>query len=123
MSYLTDRKRAVGRGSARDGTKRHWAMTVSSVGLLFLVPLFVFTFGPMLGATHEEVVSYYSRPFPAVIAGLTIVVGFLHFKNGVRVLLEDYVQGYKREILIILSVLGSYTAIALGLYGLAGIAF
>jgi succinate dehydrogenase / fumarate reductase membrane anchor subunit len=123
MEFLTDRKRAVGRGSARDGTRQHWAMTVSSVGLLFLVPLFVFTFGPMLGATHEEVVSYYSRPFPAVIAALTIVVGFLHFKNGVRVLLEDYVHGYTREVLIILSVCGSYAAIALGLYGLAGIAF
>lgn len=123
MEFITDRKRAVGHGSARAGTKQHWAMTVSSVGLLFLVPLFVFTFGSILGATHAEVVSYYSRPFPAIVAGLTIIVGFLHFKNGVRILLEDYVQGYTREVLIILSVLGSYTAIALGLYGLAGIAF
>lgn len=122
MQFMTDRKRAVGLGSARDGTRQHWAMTVSSAGLLILVPLFVFTFGPMLGATHAEVMEYYARPFPAIVAGLTILIGFMHFKNGVRVMLEDYVHGYMREFLIILSVCGSYAGAAMGLFALAKIA-
>jgi succinate dehydrogenase / fumarate reductase, membrane anchor subunit len=56
------------------------------------VPLFVFTFGPCW-APHAEVVAYFSRPFPAIVAALTLVVGFMHFKNGVQVLIEDYVPG------------------------------
>ena len=46
MRYLTDRKRAIGLGSAKSGTAHFWAMKVSSVALLILVPLFIFTFGP-----------------------------------------------------------------------------
>ncbi len=48
----------------------------------------------MLGQPYEEVVAYYSRPFPAIVAALTIlVVGFVHFRNGVQVLIEDYTDG------------------------------
>lgn len=122
MRYLTDRKRASGMGSARAGTEHFWSMTVSSYGLVVLVPLFVFTFGPMLGASHEAVTAYFARPFPAIVAGLTIVVGFLHFKNGVRVLIEDYVHGYMREFLIIAMTGLSWAAIATGLFALIRLA-
>ena len=122
MQYLTDRKRAVGMGSARMGTQNHWFMTVSSVGLLILVPLFVLTFGSTLGSSHAEMVAYYARPFPAIVAALTIVVGFLHFKAGIRMVIEDYFQGGLRELLIILSICGSYTAIAMGLFALVKLA-
>ena len=42
MRYLTDRKRAVGLGSAKSGTEHHWHMQISSIALIILVPLFVF---------------------------------------------------------------------------------
>ena len=42
MAFLTDRKRAVGLGSAKSGTHHFWSMKVSSVALLILIPLFVF---------------------------------------------------------------------------------
>ena len=42
MRYLTARKRAEGKGASHTGTEHHWYMTVSAVGLAFLVPLFVF---------------------------------------------------------------------------------
>ena len=61
MRYLTDRKRAEGMGSAKSGTAHHWSMTVSSVALLVLIPLFVFTFGSALGSSYEEVQAYYAR--------------------------------------------------------------
>lgn len=122
MRFLTDRKRARGLGAAHSGAEHHWSMIVSSVGLLVLVPLFVFTFGPVLGAPYEEVVAYYSRPFPALVAALTITVGFLHFKNGVRVMIEDYVGGLWREVLIVAMTCLSWAAIAVGLFALARLA-
>ena len=33
MAYLTDRKRAAGLGSAKNGTEHFWNMTVSSYAL------------------------------------------------------------------------------------------
>ncbi len=122
MTFLTARKRATGLGAARRGTERMWSQTVSAVGLLVLVPLFVFTFGPMLGRPHAEVVAYFARPFPAIVAGLTIVVGFMHFKNGVQVLIEDYVHGLAREIAIVVMICVSYGAAATALFALVKLA-
>ena len=122
MAYMTDLKRAVGLGSARQGTEHHWSMTKSSVALLILVPLFVFTFGPMLGQPHDAVTANFAKPFPAIVAALTIVVGFMHFKNGAQALIEDYVQGLARKITIILMICLSYAAAATGLFAIARLA-
>ena len=122
MAFVTDRKRAVGLGAAKAGTEHFWSMTKSSAALLVLVPLFVFTFGPMLGRPHAEVVAFFARPFPAIVAGLTIVVGFLHFKNGVQVLIEDYSDVLTRKILIMVMTGVSYAGAATGLFAIARIA-
>ncbi|QGX97330.1 succinate dehydrogenase, hydrophobic membrane anchor protein [Roseovarius faecimaris] len=122
MRYLTDRKRAEGMGSAKDGVHHFWAMKMSSVALLILVPLFVFTFGPMLGEPHADVLAYFGRPFPAIVAALTIVVGFKHFRDGAQVMIEDYVHGTRQKLAIILVACLSYGAMATGLFAIAKIA-
>lgn len=122
MAFLTDRKQATLMGSAKMGTMHFWHMTISSVALLILVPLFIFTFGSALGQSYSDIMAYYARPFPAIVAGLTIVVGFVHFKNGVQVLIEDYVHGLARKVLIILTICLSYGAAATGLFAIARIA-
>ncbi|OUS22496.1 succinate dehydrogenase, hydrophobic membrane anchor protein [Rhodobacterales bacterium 59_46_T64] len=122
MRYLTDRKKAVGMGSAKTGTAHFWAMKVSSVALLLLVPLFVFTFGCALGGTYEEVMAYYSRPFPAIVAALTFIIGFKHFNDGAQVLIEDYVHGMAQKISLILLACISYAAMATGVFAIAKIA-
>jgi succinate dehydrogenase / fumarate reductase membrane anchor subunit len=122
MRYLTDRKRAMGLGSAKSGTEHHWHMQVSAVGLAILVPLFLFTFGCILGSSYEEVTAYYASPFPAIVAALTIVVGFVHFKNGATGMIEDYAQGLMRKALIIGVTCLSYGAIATGLFALVKLA-
>jgi succinate dehydrogenase membrane anchor subunit len=90
--------------------------------LLILIPLFVFTFGPMLGKPHDVVLEYFSRPFPAIVAALTIAVTFKHFKDGAQVMIEDYVHGLAQKITIILMICLSYAAAATGLYAIARIA-
>ena len=122
MRYLTDRKRAVGMGSAKTGTGHFWAMKLSSVALLILVPLFVFTFGTVVGEDHATVVAYFAHPVPAIIAALTIIVGFEHFKSGAQVMIEDYVHGTMQKVLIILMICLCYAAAATGLFALARIA-
>ncbi|NIZ08355.1 succinate dehydrogenase, hydrophobic membrane anchor protein [Pseudooceanicola sp. HF7] len=122
MRYLTDRKRAVGMGASKTGTEHHWFMQVSSIALIVLVPLFVFTFGPVLGGTYEEIVAYYSRPTPAVIAALTMVVGMMHFKNGCQMALEDYVHGLVGRLLVIFITCLSYAIAAVSVFALVRIA-
>jgi succinate dehydrogenase / fumarate reductase membrane anchor subunit len=97
-------------------------MKVSSVALLPLVPLFLLTFGPMLGEDHATVLAYFSQPFPAIVAALTLIVAFKHFRDGVQVLIEDYVHGLSQKILILAMICLSYAAAAVGLFAIARIA-
>lgn len=122
MKFVTDYKRAVGMGSAKTGTEHFWQMKVSSVALLFLMPLFVFTFGSIIGSSHSDVVAYFARPFPALVAALTVIVGFSHFKSGATVLIEDYVHGTAQKLALIAVVCVSYALMAMGLFALAKLA-
>ena len=122
MRYLTDRKRATGMGSAKSGTAHFWAMKVSSVALLILIPLFVFTFGTIVGEDYATVTAYFAHPFPALIAALTLIVGFEHFQSGAQVLIEDYVHGLAQKITIILIKCISFGLMAMGLFAIAKLA-
>ena len=122
MRYLTDRKRAIGMGSAKSGTEHFWSMKISSVALLILIPLFVFTFGSILGSDYVTVTTYFGRPWPALIAGLTIVVSMMHFKDGVQTLIEDYVQGTAQKVTLLVMICASYGIAAIGLFAVARLA-
>lgn len=122
MAFLTDRKRATGLGSAKTGTAHHWAMMQSSIALLILIPLFVFTFGSILGSSYEQVIAYYARPFPSIVAALTLVVSWMHFKSGVQTLIEDYTHGLWRKGLIIGTTCLSYAAAATAVYAIVRLA-
>lgn len=122
MGFMTDRKRAIGRGAARAGTEHHWFMQVSAVGLALTIPAFLYIFGSALGGTREEVIATFSRPFPAILTGLVLVVGMRHFAKGATIMIEDYFRGSTRRMLVILVTLLSYAVMATGLYALVRIA-
>ena len=122
MAYLTDRKRAAGLGSAKTGTEHHWHMTVSSMILLPLVPLFLIAIGPVLGAEFAAVQAHFAKPFPALVTTAMLIVGLNHFRHGVQVLIEDYTDGMTRKFLIIKMIGVSYGLMAIGLYAVARMA-
>jgi succinate dehydrogenase / fumarate reductase membrane anchor subunit len=123
MRYLTDYKRAVGRGAARTGTAHHWAMTVSSVALALLIPPFIYIVGSALGQGHAAVVETFARPVPAIVTALTLVVGLHHFRMGAEIWIDDYLRGTARKAALIAAAIVSYAAMATGLFALARIAF
>ncbi|MDX1780911.1 MAG: succinate dehydrogenase, hydrophobic membrane anchor protein [Thalassovita sp.] len=122
MRYLTARKRAEGKGASHTGTEHHWHMTVSAVGLAFIIPLFIFIFGRALGGAHEEVLATFSRPIPAVLTGLVLLVGMRHFAQGAQMMIEDYWHGTTRKLLVMFVIGLSYVVTGFGLFALAKIA-
>ena len=122
MRYLTDRKRAVGKGSAHSGTEHHWAMTVSAVALAFMVPTWLYIFGHAVGGTRAEVVATFARPFPAILTALVLVVAMRHFAKGSTTMIEDYARGTSRKIGLIFIYSLSAVIAAVGLYALIKIA-
>jgi succinate dehydrogenase / fumarate reductase membrane anchor subunit len=122
MGFITDRKRAAGLGSSKSGTEHHWHMTITSMALVPLVIMFIFSFGAILGSPYAEVLAYYQRPFPAIIAILTLLVGFTHFANGAKSTVEDYTAGHTRQMLIIGVTCLSYSAAAFAIFAIVRIA-
>lgn len=122
MHYLTDRKRAEGRGAAHSGTAHHWSMTVSAVALACMVPTWLYIFGSALGGTRDEVLATFARPFPAILTALVLVVAMRHFAKGAQTLVEDYTQGTTRKIAVIFATSLAGVLAATGLYALIKIA-
>ena len=122
MRYLTDRKRATGMGSGREGTHHHWQMMGTSIALVVLGPLFVVTFAIGLGGTYEDVIAYFARPVPAIITGLTLVVGLIHLKAEADEAIVDYMHGTAQKLALKFVAALSYTLIAAGLFALVKLA-
>ena len=83
--------RAIGLGSAKDGTHHWWMMKVTSVALIPLTVWFVAAILANLGADHATAVAWIGQIEVAVPMLLFLTVGLHHMKNGLQVVIEDYV--------------------------------
>ena len=100
----------------------HFEMKITSIALFFLIPLFIFTFGSVVGEDHDTVVEYLSMPFPALIVALTLIIGLQHFQSGAQTLIEDYMRGLGFRVALIFVKALSYSLMAVGLYSIGKIA-
>jgi succinate dehydrogenase / fumarate reductase membrane anchor subunit len=122
MRYLTDRKRAEGKGASGTGTEHHWYMQASAVALACMIPIFVFILGRALGKSHADVVATFANPLVAILTGLVLFVGMRHFAKGATMMIEDYSRGSSRKAAVIFVISLSYAVTAVGLFALAKIA-
>ncbi|MFL2795904.1 MAG: succinate dehydrogenase, hydrophobic membrane anchor protein [Paracoccaceae bacterium] len=100
----------------------HFEMKITSIALFFLIPLFIFTFGSVIGEDHDSVVGYLSMPFPALIVALTLIIGLRHFQLGAQTLIEDYIRGHWYKVALFFVKALSYFLMAVGLYAIGKIA-
>lgn len=122
MNFRTPRKGALGHGSGRAGTHHHWQMMQTSMLLVIIVPVFVITFGVGLGGSHDDVLAYFSRPFPAIVTALSLIVGTLHLKFEADAAVEDYLHGAVQKLTLVGLSAFAYTLIAVVLFAIARIA-
>lgn len=123
MRYITDRKRAMGKGASHTGTEHHWYMQASAVGLAFLVPAFVYCVGTALRLPYTDAWVFIAQPHVAILMALTIFVGMRHAAKGAIMMIEDYWRGTLRKALIIAALSLSYLITAIGVYALVLISF
>lgn len=122
MKFATDRKRALGMGSGRDGTQHHWQMLVSSMAVVVVTPIFVILFLAVFGRDHSDVVSFFEQPVVAILASLSLIVLIRHFMNEALEAVEDYVHGLAGKLMLVGVRALSYVLIAVGLFALARMA-
>lgn len=125
MRYLTPRKAAKGLGAAgpASGTAQHWSMTVSSVALMILTPAFIFVIANAIGLPHQGIVAYFSRPYPAIVTALFLIVGLRHYISGTQIMIDDYLDHTERKVAVIAAQLFGWAVVAAAIYALARMAF
>ena len=123
MSYLTDRKRVMGHGSAKDGTGHFIQQRITAIALVPLTLLFALPFSYNLGAGYDRVIEAYSHPVNAIVAILFIFTAFTHLRLGLQVVIEDYVHGHgARSALLIANTLFCWLFGLIGVFAIAKIA-
>ncbi len=123
MSYLTDRKRVIGLGSAKEGVQHFTMQRITAIALLPLAVLFVIPFARNLGGEYENVLHSYGHPFNAIVAILFFLTAFTHLRLGLQVVIEDYVHGKAlRTTLLLGNTLFCWLFIALGIFAVLKIA-
>ena len=104
MSLRSPLGRALGAGSAKDGTGHWWAERVTS---LALIPLTLWFFAALLllpGLDYETVRAWLMQPLSGLLAMLSVAVLSYHSYLGTTVVVEDYVhaEGLKVVTLMVL---------------------
>lgn len=120
----TPMSRVIGLGSAKDGVEHWWAQRLTSIALIPLTLLFVIPFAATVGEGFDAMRALYGHPFHAIVAILFLAVAFHHNRQGLQVVIEDYVHGKgARTTLLVLNALLNGLFAAIAIFAIAKIAF
>jgi len=94
-------------GAAKEGVSHWWGQRLTA---LLLVPLALWFVGSLWslvvgGADRAALVDWLSGPVAAVLMLLFLGATFYHLKLGLQVVIEDYVHGYCKWVLLVLNTL------------------
>ncbi len=99
-------------GSAKEGTDHFWRQRMTAVANLILAPLFVALLVFMVGRDYGDVRRVLGHPLVAVLMILFIGAGLAHMRLGMQTIIEDYVHGEGRKIVLLM--LNTFFVIAIG---------
>ena len=94
-------------GAAKEGANHWWWQRLTAI---LLVPLSLWFVGSLWsivvgGADRDALVDWLSGPVAAVLMLLFLGATFYHLKLGLQVVIEDYVRGPSKWVLLILNTL------------------
>lgn len=98
----TSTKSVRGLGAAKSGTEHHINQRVSAIGLLFLVPWFLYSVAFAFNAGYEGASAWIAQPLNAILFILLACASLYHMRLGLSVVIEDYISksGMRQTLLI-----------------------
>jgi succinate dehydrogenase / fumarate reductase membrane anchor subunit len=88
----TPLKRAMGLGSAKDGTGHFLWQRVTAIALVLLGAYFIGLLLGLGGADYQRARAIVSTPFNAALLVAFLVAACWHAKLGLQVIIEDYLH-------------------------------
>ena len=96
--------RVRGLGSAREGTEHYWRQRLTAVANIPLILFFVGLIISLNGASYAEVRATLAHPLVALAVLLILVSALFHMRLGMQTIIEDYIHGSFRIVLIMLNI-------------------
>ena len=124
MSLRSPVGRALGLGSAKDGTGHWWAQRVSAVALIPLTLWFLLSLLSLPALDYATVRAWLSVPLSGLLAVLLVAVLTYHSYLGTTVVIEDYVHAAGTKLLSLLLLRFLYVLVAgAGIFAILHVAF
>ena len=122
MSLKTPLGRVLGLGAAGTGVGHWWQQRVTAAALVLLGLWFVIALIGLETATRAAVVDWIGSPLNAALLALLVLTAAWHSLLGTQVIVEDYVDGAGKVILLVLSQFVHVAAAAVGVMAILRIA-
>ena len=103
MSLRTPLGKALGSGSAKDGTEHWWMQRVTAVALILLGSWFMYSLFRLGDYSHAALIGWIGSPFNGVMLLLLAVTLAWHSALGVQVVIEDYVHGSMLKVVSLIA--------------------
>lgn len=118
-SLRTPRSRALGLGSSHHGVSHFVVDRASGLVLIVLGLWAAWSAVSLARADFLTASDWIANPVNAVLLGLLLIATLIHVKNGVQVVIEDYIHRFTtKAALLLLNVSVCVLAGALGLFAI-----
>ena len=91
-SFRTPLKRAIGLGSAKDGTGHFMWQRVTAIALVLFGAYLLGILLGLGGADYERARAIVASPFNATLLAAFVIAACWHAKLGLQVVIEDYLH-------------------------------
>lgn len=122
MRLKTPLGRVLGLGAAGTGVGHWWQQRVTAAALALLGLWFVIALIGLETATRAAVVDWIGSPLNAALLALLMLTAAWHSLLGTQVIVEDYVDGAGKVILLVLLQFVHVAAAAIGVMAILRVA-
>jgi succinate dehydrogenase / fumarate reductase membrane anchor subunit len=123
MSLRSPLGKVLGTGSAKEGVHHWWLQRLTSIALIPLSIWFVVSLLSLPTLDHVAVVAWMAGSWTALFLVLFILAATWHSQLGVRVVVEDYVHGGSKTLLLVLITFIHAVVAAAGIFAVLKVAF
>ena len=103
VAMRTPLKKVRGLGSAKGGTEHFVVQRVTAVANIVLIAFLVYAALHLIGASRAEVKEFFSQPWAAILGILLAISTSIHMRIGMQVIIEDYVHGGNKVLMLLLN--------------------
>jgi succinate dehydrogenase / fumarate reductase membrane anchor subunit len=123
MSLRSPLGRVLGLGSAKEGVHHWWVQRLTSVALVPLAVWFLVSLLSLPALDHTTVIVWMAQSWTSLLLILFVLIATWHSQLGLRVVVEDYVHGGAKTVVLVLVTFAHALIAVAGVFAILKVAF